>query len=76
MQAKESQSFSQSILRPESEKRTVVQTPVPYAGSNEPVYTVCDRPGWQAPLFPYQAMEGAIVFFLAVVVGHKEAAET
>lgn len=54
MQAKKSQSFSQSILRLESEKRTVVQTPVPYAGSSELVCTVRDRSGWQdgqGPLF-------------------------
>lgn len=70
-------SSSQSILRLESEKRTVVQTPVPHAGSSELVWTVRDRSGWQGPLFPIRpwTMEGAIIFLLAVVVGHTEAAE-
>lgn len=64
MQAKQRQLVSQSILRLESEQRTVVQTRVPYAGSNELVYTVRDQSGWQAlPPCPHQAMEGNMAFF-------------
>lgn len=64
MQAKESRLVSQSILRRESEQRTVVQTRVPYAGSSELVFTVRDRSGSQAspPPLPHQAMGGTMSF--------------